>query len=140
GLGFGRARVPGDHLEPARYPGDALHRVVLAHVELEIFRQLAVVRERLAPSGLVVARDERHAADLELVGRREESHEQRVAEQAGDDRPPVEQRAGETRLLGRDADREPARPRADHREIEHPHVTSMIWSRRVPTLTYRMGA
>src|SRR5213080_96990 len=131
--------MPASQLEPVAPALQALHLVILSHIQLEVLRHLAVVGQGLAPSRFVGGRDERHAVDLELVGRREESHVQGIAHQARDHGPLVEQRAGEAEALRGHAHREAARPGADHGDVER-HVTSMIWSRRVPTLTYWMGA
>src|SRR2546427_3724823 len=59
------------------FPYTTLFRsMVLTHVELEVLRHLAVVGERLAPARLLRGGDERHAADLQLLWRREEGHVQ----------------------------------------------------------------
>src|SRR6266545_1084503 len=106
-------------LEAVTQPRHPPHLVVLPHVQLEVLRHLAVVRERLAPRGLLRSGDERHTADLQLVRRREERHVQGIAHQARDDGPLVEQRGREPRALRRHAYREAARTGADYREIEH---------------------
>src|SRR2546427_250111 len=63
--------------------------------------------------------DERHAADLQLLRRREEGHVQGIPHEARYDGPLVEQRAREAGLLRRHTHGEPAGPGADYREVEH---------------------
>src|SRR2546425_1729950 len=83
-----------------------------------LFRS-AVVGERLAPAGLPRGGDERHAADLQLLWRREEGHVQGIPHEARHHGPLVEQRAREAGLLRRHTHGEPAGPGADYREVEH---------------------
>src|SRR5207249_5682976 len=79
--------MPGSQLEPVAPALHALHLVVLSHIQLEVLRHLAVVGQGLPPSRFVGGGDEWHAADLELVGRREERHVQGIAHQARDHGP-----------------------------------------------------
>jgi hypothetical protein len=81
----------------------------------------AVVDQTVAPGGLLMAGDERNAADLDPLGGGEERHPEGVALDGGHDGPAVEQHAAEAGPLGRDADREAARARADHQEIHLLH-------------------
>src|SRR2546427_12817517 len=101
------------------FPYTTLFRsMVLTHVELEVLRHLAVVGERLAPARLLRGGDERHAADLQLLWRREEGHVQGIPHEARHDGPLVEQRAREAGLPRRHTHREPPGAGADYPEIE----------------------
>jgi hypothetical protein len=114
---------------------DVGHVLARADVEPVVLGHAPIVDEPIPARRLLVARDERDAADLDPLRRREERHAERIALDRADDRSPVQQHAGHVGLLRGDARRQTARAGADDQEVGGLGHTSMIWSRRVPTLT-----
>src|SRR5690348_13787231 len=140
-LAVTRARLDGERVVT---PADAFDVLVLPNVQVEQGGHRAIVRERIAPRGLLGGHDERYPADREALGRREKRDVRGIARDPAHDARAVDDHRPESRALERDRRREPAGPRADDHRIEplchvHDHSTPMIWSRRVPTLTYAIG-
>ena len=139
-----RARM---HGEAARGALDALHLLVRAHRESFLRHHAAVVGHRIAARRLLRRHGERDAGDRDLLGRGEERDVRRVSGDRAHDAPLLEHDGGQPVPLGRDRRGEPAGSRADDREVQdRAHTPAgcaaspMIWSRRVPTLTNRIGA
>src|SRR5215211_2456737 len=149
--------VPPLYLDPKpavyRGPGQSLDQndvLTRTNVEVVVLRYPPVVDQAVAAVRLLVAGDERDPAYFDPLGSGEEGHAERVALDGRYDRTPVEQYAGDTRLLRGNAHRKAAGPRSYDQQVDpvrdvlprfpavhlsRLHQTSMIWSRLVPTLT-----
>src|SRR5829696_1306420 len=117
--------VPPLHVDPKaavyRGPGQSLDLndvLTRANVEVVVLRNPPIIEQAVTAVGLLVAGDERDPANFDPLGGGEERHAERVALDGGYDGPPVEQYAGDTRLLRCNAHRKPARPRSYDQQID----------------------
>ena len=101
GLALGPALARHDELRDLGANVD--DRLVLAHGQVEVLNDRAIIAEGIATRGLVSARRERQVADGELLGRREELRIERIARDTGADAGAVVDRGAEARALERDA-------------------------------------
>src|SRR4029077_18580420 len=95
-------------------------------IEPEVLRYAPVVDEAISPGGLLVAGDERDAANLDALRRGEKRHLERVALDGGHDGAAVEHDTSEAGLGGRDRGRQATRPSPDYDELGRFAPTSMI--------------
>ena len=80
-----------------------------------------VVTQRFLARGLLVRTDERHAANLEQLRRREKHHVGRIVQQRVDERALLDDEIPQAARLGGNARREAGGTSPDDQHIEHAH-------------------
>ena len=127
---------------------DTLHCFVGPHREPGLHHDAPVVVHGIAARRLLARDHEREARERDLLRRREEGDIRRVGHDRAHHTRSIEDLRHEAFARRRHADRESAGTRSDHGEVERRRAhtaavataSPMIWSRRVPTPTNRMGA
>ena len=98
--------------------GDAVDALVLAHVELVVGGDLAVVLEGLVAGGLGVGAGKGNAADFEQLGGGEEGHVGGVVEEGVAEAALVDEDGAEAGFLGFDGAGQAGGPGADDEQVE----------------------
>ena len=104
-------------------PGDRFHSLVLAHVEMIVFRNFAVILVRLQTIGLGIGCAEWYVADLQQFRRRKEDHVCRIVEDGIDQTTFVDADGLEPRFLCLDRACQPGGTAANNDHIR-PHVAA----------------
>ena len=110
--------VGGVHDEVVVAAFDLQHRLVLAHVELVVLGDLAVILQRFLAGGLLVGAGEGNVADLQQLGRGEEGHVAGIVEQRIHQAALVDVDDGEAGALGVDAASQAGGASADDDDVE----------------------